>query len=1047
MTDGPDASLLGAAEIRALAARHGIRPTKQWGQNFVVDGNTVRRIVRVAGVGAGRHRRRGRPGPGVADPGPAPGRRPGRRRRGRPGARRRPARDRRAARPGARRPARGRARRRARRAPTCPGPPPTALVANLPYNVSVPVVLRFLELFPTLRTILVMVQLEVAERLAAPPGSRTYGVPSVKAAWYADVRLAGSVSRSVFWPVPNVDSGLVALTRREPPGHDRHPRRGLRLRRRGVRPAPQDPARRARHLGGLAGPGRGRPAWRPASTRAPVASSSTSRRSRRSRPPARRRFRAQRRGSPAVWLGWAHDRRPSRARPRDRARPGEGQPRAARRSAAARTATTRLSTVFHAVSLYDDVTVSVADEWGVSVARPPGRRRAHRTATTSRCARPASSRAASTSSPCTSRIRKGIPVSGGMAGGSADAAATLVALDHLWDLDLDREEHRGAGRRAGQRRAVPRRRAARRWAAAVASCSRPVLARGTYHWVFALAEGGLSTPAVYAECDRLRGSDDVPEPVANPGPHERPAQRRPARARPAARQRPPGRRASRCAPTSARCSSAGMEYGALGGIVSGSGPTTAPSSSRTTRPASTSPWRSPRAAWSATSAGPTGRSTAPTSSTTGSTSGQPRLRRARLPRARHRPGARRRVARRRRRRPHRRRRPQRRRQDHPAARARGRRATVDSGRVARVGGLTVGDAHPGRRAGPRSPRCTTTVLGDLPEHVWASDPRIRDVLTGLLGGIDAPAVGGMSAPVGPLSGGERRRVALAALLVASPDLLLLDEPTNHLDVEGVAWLADHLVTRHARPDNAVVAITHDRWFLDAIATQTWEVDSGAVHSYEGGYAAFVLAKAERERMAGVTAERRDNLLRKELAWLRRGPPARTTKPKFRIDAANALIADEPPARDDVELMRFATTRLGKDVVDLVDARIDARRPGAARPRHLAPGTRGAHRRRRGQRRRQVDTAAGASPARCRSRPASARSGSPCAWPCSRRRSASWRPGPTAGSSRRSRTCARWCGWAGRSSRRPSSPSGSASPARASRPASVTSPVASGGGCS
>ena len=245
---------------------------------------------------------------------------------------------------------------------------------------------------------------------------------------------------------------------------------------------------------------------------------------------------------------------------------------------------------------------------------------------------------------------------------------------------------------------------------------------------------------------------------------------------------------------------------------------------------------------------------------------------------------------------------------------------VDSGRVARVGGLTIGVLTQDDGMDPAA-TVHETVIGALPEHVWAADVRIRDVITGLLGGTDAPAVGGMSAPVGPLSGGERRRVALAALLVASPDLLLLDEPTNHLDVEGVAWLADHLVRRHARPDNAVVAITHDRWFLDAIATQTWEVDSGSVHSYEGGYAAFVLAKAERERMAGVTAERRDNLLRKELAWLRRGPPARTTKPKFRIDAANALIADEPPARDDVELMRFATTRLGKDVVDLVDSRI------------------------------------------------------------------------------------------------------------------------------
>jgi ATPase subunit of ABC transporter with duplicated ATPase domains len=151
--------------------------------------------------------------------------------------------------------------------------------------------------------------------------------------------------------------------------------------------------------------------------------------------------------------------------------------------------------------------------------------------------------------------------------------------------------------------------------------------------------------------------------------------------------------------------------------------------------------------------------------------------------------------------------------------------------------------------------------------------------------------------------------------------LLLDEPTNHLDVEGVAWLAEHLATRRTRPDTALVAVTHDRWFLDAMATVTWEVDGGAVHGYEGGYAAYVLAKAERARVAAVTAERRDNLLRKELAWLRRGAPARTSKPKFRIDAANALIENEPPPRDGVELVRFATRRLGKDVIDLLDATV------------------------------------------------------------------------------------------------------------------------------
>jgi ABC transport system ATP-binding/permease protein len=265
---------------------------------------------------------------------------------------------------------------------------------------------------------------------------------------------------------------------------------------------------------------------------------------------------------------------------------------------------------------------------------------------------------------------------------------------------------------------------------------------------------------------------------------------------------------------------------------------------------------------------------------------------------------------------------------------------IDSGRVTMAGGATLGmlaqeDAlDPGHTV-------REAVLGDLDEHVWAGDPRVRDVLTGLLGGIDAAAVGGLDALVGPMSGGERRRLALARLLVANPTVLLLDEPTNHLDVEGVAWLADHLVQHRSRPDNAVVAITHDRWFLDAMATMTWEVVDGKVEDYEGGYAAYVLAKAERERISAVTAERRNNLLRKELAWLRRGPPARTSKPKFRIEAANTLIADEPAPRDDVELMRFATTRLGKDVVDLHDASVElgGRTLLDRITWHLAPGDR------------------------------------------------------------------------------------------------------------
>jgi len=245
---------------------------------------------------------------------------------------------------------------------------------------------------------------------------------------------------------------------------------------------------------------------------------------------------------------------------------------------------------------------------------------------------------------------------------------------------------------------------------------------------------------------------------------------------------------------------------------------------------------------------------------------------------------------------------------------------VDEGRVTMLGSLTVGMLTQVDTLDPQA-SVRKAVLGDLAEHVWAGDPRIRDILEGLLGGIDAPDVGGLDAVVGPLSGGERRRLALAAFLAADPDLLLLDEPTNHLDVEGVAWLADHLATRRTRPGTAVVAVTHDRWFLDEVATTTWEVVDGGVSSYDGGYAAYVLAKAERDRVAEVTEERRSNLLRKELAWLRRGAQARSTKPKFRIDAATELIADEPAARDDVSLVRFATTRLGKDVVDLIDASV------------------------------------------------------------------------------------------------------------------------------
>ncbi|MCX4474474.1 ABC-F family ATP-binding cassette domain-containing protein [Micromonospora sp. NBC_01655] len=200
------------------------------------------------------------------------------------------------------------------------------------------------------------------------------------------------------------------------------------------------------------------------------------------------------------------------------------------------------------------------------------------------------------------------------------------------------------------------------------------------------------------------------------------------------------------------------------------------------------------------------------------------------------------------------------------------------------------------------------------EHEWAGDAGVR----GILAGLGMPYLG-LDQPVGPMSGGERRRVALAALLVRDSDLLILDEPTNHLDVGGVDWLAKHLVGRKG----ALVVVTHDRWFLDAVCTATWEVADQTVRAYEGGFAAWTLARVERERVAAATEARRQNLLRKEIAWLRRGPPARTSKPQFRIDAANALIADVPPARDTMSLQRLATARLGKQVYDLEGVRLCA----------------------------------------------------------------------------------------------------------------------------
>ena len=207
------------------------------------------------------------------------------------------------------------------------------------------------------------------------------------------------------------------------------------------------------------------------------------------------------------------------------------------------------------------------------------------------------------------------------------------------------------------------------------------------------------------------------------------------------------------------------------------------------------------------------------------------------------------------------------------------------------------------------------IVGDADTHEWASDPRIRDVMSGLVPDLPPDAV------VGSLSGGQQRRVALAHVLVGEHDVLILDEPTNHLDVEGVTWLAEHLKQRWPASRSALAVVTHDRWFLDEVTTATWEVHDGEVDQYEGGYAAYVLQRVERERISSVTEQRRQNLMRKELAWLRRGAPARTSKPKFRIDAANALIADVPPLRDPIKLQRMATARLGRDVVELIRASV------------------------------------------------------------------------------------------------------------------------------
>ena len=237
----------------------------------------------------------------------------------------------------------------------------------------------------------------------------------------------------------------------------------------------------------------------------------------------------------------------------------------------------------------------------------------------------------------------------------------------------------------------------------------------------------------------------------------------------------------------------------------------------------------------------------------------------------------------------------------------------DSGRVTHTSGLSVGYLH---QADDFAADATVrdVIVGGRADHIWAAEADTRSVVENLLTEVS------LDREVSNLSGGERRRVALAAVLLAGHDVLVLDEPTNHLDVEVIGWLAGHLAQQRAK---ALVVVSHDRWFLDAVCTKTWEVHDGAVDAYDGGYAAYVLARAERMRVAAGTEARRRNLMRKELAWLRRGPPARTSKPKFRIQAANDLIANEPEPRDSLALQRFATARLGKDVFDLHRVRLEA----------------------------------------------------------------------------------------------------------------------------
>jgi ABC transport system ATP-binding/permease protein len=236
----------------------------------------------------------------------------------------------------------------------------------------------------------------------------------------------------------------------------------------------------------------------------------------------------------------------------------------------------------------------------------------------------------------------------------------------------------------------------------------------------------------------------------------------------------------------------------------------------------------------------------------------------------------------------------------------------DDGRVLRTGGVRFASLRQtDSLANDRS--VGWNVVGDVPEYEWASDARIRQIIDGMIGDLD------WDAPVGELSGGQRRRVDLTRVLVADADVLLLDEPTNHLDVVAINWLAQHLKQRFSRGNGALVVVTHDRWFLDEVCLRMLEVHDGVAEPFEGGYSAYILQRVERQRQAAVAEQKRQNLVRRELAWLSRGARARSTKPRFHMETAQALVAQEPPIRNTTELKRAAISQLGKKCVDVIDA--------------------------------------------------------------------------------------------------------------------------------